>query len=266
MVDGETAVKKTALVVFCMLLLLLIGVFEPMLQVSIVVAQPPNSDAPNLSIIYPPHPPNRYENSSVMLEVNVRLLEGSPRPSNFSFSLDGNQLVNFENVSTSRITYWMPYVYTLYNARFNLENLSEGNHTVNVYADEMSVSRTFRVNSYYQPTVVKILSPINQTYSNGVPLVFTVNMPIKGAYYYMYRGFEAVFENHFNGNMTLDNLQDGNYVLHLYVITENGDEPASTYFYVVNNFTVSIVPYVMGITTLLAVVAIGLFVYFRRKH
>jgi len=40
---------------------------------TIVMAQPPEVDE-HLSIIYPPiSHPNRYENSSVMLEVNVRL-------------------------------------------------------------------------------------------------------------------------------------------------------------------------------------------------
>ena len=78
--------------------LLLICLFGFMLQISTVIAQPPiEAYAPQLNIIYPPYPPNRYENSSVELEVHVRLLEGSPRPSNFSYSLDGNPLVNLEN-------------------------------------------------------------------------------------------------------------------------------------------------------------------------
>ena len=96
-------------------------------------------------------------------------------------------------------------------------------------------------------------------------------MPIKGAYYYMYRGYDAVFENHFNGNITIENLLEGNYVLHLYVTTENGDEPASTYFSVSNNIsltnntTAEILPYGIGIGTLLVVV--GLLVYLKKhKH
>ena len=88
-------------------------------------------------------------------------------------------------------------------------------------------------------------------------------MPIKGAYYYMYRGYDAVYENHFNGNITIETSQDGNYVLHLYVTTENGDEPASTSFSVSNNFAANIIPYAIGITTLIAVV--GLAVYIRRR-
>jgi len=237
-----------------------------------IKAQPTiDATLPTMNIISHPYPPNRYENSTVELEIHVRMLEGSLKPSNFSYSLDGNPLVNLENITTTRISYWAPNVFTLFIAKINLENLSEGNHTVNAYADELSTSRSFEVNSHYHPTVVKILSPTNQTYSNRVPLVFTVNMPAKGAYYYMYRDFDAVFENHFNGNITIDNLSDGNYVLHLYVTTENGNEPASTYFSVsnsitANSITADILPYAFGITTLLIVVA-GLLVYFKKyKH
>ncbi len=232
--------------------------------ISICKAQPSDSTLPSLNIIYPPIPPNRYENSTVELQINFRLLEGSPRPSNFSFSLDGNPLIYLRNFTTTKITYWAPNVFTVYIAQITLGNLSEGNHTVNAYVDGMSVSRTFRVNSYFHPTVVKILSPINQTYSSSVPLVFTVNMPIKGAYYYMYRDYDAVFENHFNGNITMDNLSDGNYVLHLYVTTENGDEPASTSFSVLKSVSINFSQYVIGIITVVSVACIISFLLYVR--
>ena len=226
-------------------------------------AQPPTSDAPRVNIIYPPIYPNRYENSSVMLEVSVQLFEGSPKPSNFSFKRDGKQPVNFENISTSRLTYWQPYVYTIHKARFSLENLSEGNHTVVVYADGLVDSITFRVNSHYHPTVVKILSPTNQTYSS-VPLVFNVNLPINGAFYYMYRGYDAVFENHFNGNITMSNLEIGNYVLHLYVTTENGVDSASTYFSVINNDGIVLTQIDIAVIILMfVVIVLSLLLYVR---
>jgi hypothetical protein len=245
--------------------LFLICSIQSVSLVPFVIAQPTvNAYVPRIDIISPPYPPNRYENNTVELKIHVRMLEGSPRPSNFSFSLDGNPLVNLENFTTTSKSYWAPYVFTLFIAKINLESLSEGNHTINAYADGLSTSRSFKVNSHYHPTVVKILSPTNQTYSNRVPLVFTVNMPIKGAYYYMYRDFDAVFENHFNGNITIDNLSDGNYVLHLYVTTENGDEPASTFFSVSNNTTEDVLPYAIGIVTLLIVV--GLLVYLKRHY
>lgn len=233
-------------------------------NIAVVAAQPPIDEyAPFLSILSPPEPPNRYENSTVILELQVRLVEGSPQPKNFSYSLDGGPAVDLANVTTSHKTTFMPYVFTLYSAKVKLENLSEGNHTIDAYADGLHVSRSFRVNSYYHPTAVKILSPVNQTYSGGVPLVFTVNMPITGAYYYMYRGYDGVFEKHFNGNTTIDGLVDGDYVLHLYVVTENGAESASTGFSVSNDVAADYPLYAVALGVLLVVV-IGLVVYFKR--
>lgn len=233
-------------------------------NVALVAAQPPiDKYAPFLSIISPPDPPNRYENSTVELELNVRLVEGSPQPKNFSYNIDGGPAVDLTNATTSHKTTFMPYVFTLYSAKVKLENLSEGNHTIDAYSDGLHVSRSFRVNSNYHPTTVKLLSPLNQTYSGGVPLVFTVNMPITGAYYYMYRGYDAVFERHFNGNTTLDNLADGDYVLHLYVQTENGAESASTGFSISNDAATDYPLYAIGLGVLL-VVALGWIVY--SKH
>jgi hypothetical protein len=139
-------------------------------NIALMAAQPPiDKYAPFLSILSPADPPNRYENSTVELELNVRLVEGSPRPKNFSYSLDGGPAVDLANVTTSHKTTFMPYIFTLYSAKVKLENLSEGNHTIDAYADGLHVSRSFSVNSYYHPTIVKILTPVNQTYSNGVP-------------------------------------------------------------------------------------------------
>ena len=60
--------------------------------------------------------------------------------------------------------------------------------------------------------------------------MFTVNGEIEEAHYYMYRGYDAVFEGSFSGNITLENLSAGGYVLHLYVATEKGQGYASTSF------------------------------------
>jgi hypothetical protein len=56
--------------------------------------------------------------------------------------------------------------------------------------------------------------------------------------------------------------------LHLYVTTENGDEPASTHFAVSNNISLTnninaeILPYCIEVGTLLVV---GLFVYLKKR-
>ena len=129
-------------------ILFLICSIQSVSIVPFVIAQPTiDAYAPNINFIYPPYPPNRYENSTVEVVIHVRMLEGSPRPINFSFSLDGNPLINLENNTTTNKSYWAPYVFTLFIAKINLENLSEGNHTINAYADDLSTSRSFEVNS-----------------------------------------------------------------------------------------------------------------------
>jgi hypothetical protein len=159
--------------------------------------------------------------------------------------------------------------FTAYNVESKLENLSEGNHTVTAYANDMSTSVSFTVNSHYQVTVVKILSPMNQVF-NPVRLIFTVNGEVKEAYYYMYRGlkppYEAVYAKSFTGNITLDNLLDDSYVMYLYVTTEKGEAVTSAYFTVSNSNFLENPPVEVGIASLMVLVIIlGALVYFKKR-
>lgn len=204
---------------------------------------------------YAPYQEKQYENSTVTLNIMVRLVYGSYDQSwpesvhldSICYSLDRQPLAYVGNFAVENITNYgrdKQHFY-LYTATVTLENLSEGSHSVIAYANDthdtsahindLSASYNFTVNSHYQITVVKILSPINQTYSNAIPLIFTVNGEVNEAHYYMYRtvmwrSYEAVYEKHFDGNTTLDNLYDGNYIMHLYVTTEKGEAMTTAYF------------------------------------
>lgn len=157
------------------------------------------------------------------------------------------------------------FYYTSYKANTTLEDLAEGNHTIVAYAGDMSTSITFTVNSHYVVTAINVLSPTNQTYSSSVPLVFTVNGEIEESHYYMYRGYDrgynAVFEGSFSGNTTLDNLSAGNYVMHLYVTTEKGQDVASTCFSI-SPFAISRSSYLeepsLLAVSIMAIIVIGL--------
>jgi hypothetical protein len=180
-----------------------------------------------------------YENSTVTLNIQVILVYGhydqlwaeNVNLESISYSLDGQPLVDVNNIEMKNHTnYGRDKQHFLeYTATVRLEDLSEGPHTVTAYANGMSSSHDFTVNSHYVVTEINVLSPTNQTYSNTVPLVFTVNGEIEEAHYYMYRGYDAVFEGSFSGNTTLEN-PPGVYVMHLYVTTEKGQAVASTYF------------------------------------
>ena len=259
--------KRTA-VTSCMLLMLLPSVLQ---FYGLSTANPVDSILiiPSIQISYPlPFPLSKYENSTVKLEIYVNMFIDSPKLNRISYSLDEKPPVYIENLAVSNFyDFGSDRVsFTKYTASSTLDGLSEGNHTVTAYSGGMSVSRDFTVNSHYQVTVVKVLSPTSQTYSKAVPLVFTVNGKIEEAHYYMYKGFESVFEKSFSGNTTLDTLSDGNYSLYLYVTTEYGEASAHAYFSILNN-TYSENPAITICITALAVFAIitGLFVYFK-KH
>ena len=193
-----------------------------------------NIPVPHIGISYPP-PQSimKYVNSTVELEIYVNIFIDSPELKRISYSLDGGPVVDVDNFTVKNTRNYFgidKFDYKFYEANTILEDLSEGNHTIVAYAGDMSTSRSFTVNSHHVVTEIKVLSPTNQTYSDTVPLVFTVNGKIEEAHYYMYKGYDAVFEGSFSGNTTLEKLWAGVYVLHLYVTTEKGQGYASTSF------------------------------------
>jgi hypothetical protein len=200
--------------------------------VEVVNANPMTFQVPSMKIVSPPDPPNRYENSTVSLEVEVYMLDESPRIQSMYYSLDGGSSVYLGFKTLRNSSYWPDKSGYVVGAKGDLENLSEGNHSVIAYSADgkvMSTSRTFSVDSHYQVTVIEILSPKNITYStNEVPLVFTMNGEFKSANYGFLppspmRGNTtavpiAAFQ--IDGNTTLTGLSDGFYRILLYASAE----------------------------------------------
>jgi hypothetical protein len=198
--------------------------------VEVVNANPMTFQVPSMKIVSPPDPPNRYENSTVSLEVEVYMLDESPRIQSMYYSLDGGSSVYLGFTTLRNSSWWPDKSGYVVGAKVDLENLSEGNHSVISYSADsngkvMSTSRTFSVDSHYQVTVIEILSPKNITYStNEVPLVFTMNGEFKSANYGFLppspmRGNTtavpiAAFQ--IDGNTTLTGLSDGFYRILLY--------------------------------------------------
>ena len=185
----------------------------------------------------------------------------SPTLNSISYSLDGEASVNLEDLKVTNSYDYGPdkIDFKTYKANIILKDLSEGNHTLVAYANDMSDSRNFTVNSYYHVTALNVLSPNSQIYSKTVPLTFTFNGEIENAHYYLYKGRELVSEKAVSGNMTLDNLSDGSYDLYLFVTTEYGQDSKVIHFYVIG------IPIIVGATVLLAFsIAIGSLVYFKK--
>jgi hypothetical protein len=105
-----------------------------------------------------------YQNSTVNLTISVSYVKEGltepPKVSFISYSLDGKPLVYLRNLS---VTNWYYSQYnqdiTNYRVTTTLENLSEGKHTIEAYANNMSTVRTFIVDSHYVVPTIKILSP-----------------------------------------------------------------------------------------------------------
>lgn len=267
--------------ILILLLIFILLVFSPFgtKLVGEVGADPQVVTVPDIVISSPlPQSIEKYVNSSVELEIYVRMHIDSPRLTSISYSLDEKPLVFLTNLTISSVyDFGIEEIdFVVYTARVDLENLSEGNHTVTANVGPfLYTSRDFTVNSFVP--VVEVVSPINQTYSGGVPLVFVVGGEVESAHYYMYRfkgffddNYAEVFENWFTQNITLESLQTGSYVMYLYATTSKGEAlPATAYFSVsadfnINYFNPNLV--VMVIALVLVVVIVLIVAFFLKKH
>lgn len=262
------------------LFLLVIGLF---LFFSLAQANPSFITVPDIVISSPlPQSINKYVNSTVELEIYVRMQINSPRLTSIYYSLDEEPFVFFNNLTISTVyDFGVDKIdFTVYTARVGLENLSEGNHTITAYASPfLSTSRDFTVNSFVP--AVEIVSPINQTYSEDLPLVFIVGGEVESAHYYMYRfkgffdgNYAEVFENWFTKNITLESLSAGSYVMYLYATTSRGEALPATAYFSVSPSSLSRIDYLadplflvaVSIMAIIMVVAsLGLLVYLIKR-
>jgi hypothetical protein len=266
--------KKTALASW-MLFLLVIGMFQ---FFSLAKADPIYVTVPDIYISSLP----KYVNSTVKLEVYVRMHIDSPELTSIYYSLDEKSFVFLKDLTVRTVyDFGVDKIdFTVYTAKVDLENLAEGNHTVTAYASPfLYASRDFTVNSFVP--AVEIVSPINQTYTEDVPLIFNVGGEVESAHYYMYRfkgffdgNYAEVFENWFVKNITLEDLSAGSYVMYLYATTSRGDAvPAAAYFSVspssFSKIDYSADPLILmavSIMTVIVIVAIAVILFYMRKH
>ena len=246
------------ILVFILCILLALGVQSINLAKANPISIP---SVPNIQISYPLTSIGGYVNSTVEFEISVNMFIESPTLNSISYSLDGEASVILEDLKVTNFYDYGPgkIDFKTYKVNIILNDLSEGNHSLVAYANGMSASRNFTVNSFYHVTALNVLSPTSQIFSKMVPLTFTFNGEIANAHYYLYRGHESVSEKSFSGNMTLDNLSDGSYDLYLFVTTEYGQDSKAVHFYVIGT------PIIVGATVLLVFsIAIGLLVYFKK--
>jgi len=194
------------------------------------------------------------------------------------YSIDGKQNVtmpaNDEYYELSRT----PILNTL-NFSFTLEYLSQGLHTLAVYAQGVyhywnssgdyfgnsvvgsSSQIGFYINNHVSPRIMN-LSPSNETYQKtNVPLNFTVNEPTSWIGY----SLDGKANVTIAGNTTLTALAYGEHILIIYANDTVGNMGASKSV----TFTVSAFPTatVIAVSVVIAtVVSIGIAVFYRRHR
>ncbi len=237
----------------------------------------------NISILSPSIPPSQnkywYENSTINFTASVTLVKEGvtepPRVNFISYSLDGQPLVYLRNLTVTKYNYEQyNQDLTIYKVTTVLDNLSEGNHTIKAYANDLQTSRTFVVDSHYVVPTLKILSPINQTYKGNLPLEFYINTNFTAANYLMWpKTMDTHFDGQSTGNSTLENLPDGDYTLELTIITQKGDYVLATTHFTINakgptpdpRSTFPALEILIVIAILLAIAAVSL-VFFKRHN
>jgi hypothetical protein len=187
----------------------------------------------------------KYLNSTSSPEFLVYRLKNSPEIRSVCYILDKQPPKYLNN---SKGVYGLdPYVGKFYGYyatyKVELENLSEGNHTIKVCANDLNqypmvASRNFTVNDHYQIAVIEVLSPNNQTHYRGkIPLNFIVNAEIKHAHYYYFKpfGFGSIAANTITSNTTIESPPEGTYQLLIFAQTEKGNATALANFTISNN-------------------------------
>jgi hypothetical protein len=207
-----------------------------------------------------------YTNTSVLLKVGATVHSDAPEIGCFLYCVDENSNLTLTNLNKTNTVDGYEF-----HAESVLENLAEGNHTLKVYSQdalgaEMSTSIEFTIDTHYKSPLL-VLSPQNTTYSTTeVPLTFVCSEEIKHngnitLADYLLDGFGA---GYISGNLTLTDLSIGNHKIIVIVWTEKGIFSETIYFSITQP-----VPFpttlVIGSLVSIGVVAIGLFVYFKKR-
>jgi hypothetical protein len=210
---------------------------------TLAVAQANYATPPSIEISSPVPLPDAHSSMPIPLNIRINILTNEPDITSISYSLDGNEKVIFTNLKKEDNQWYWTDIEDVFvqgkafSVQASLGNLSEGKHSLMVYAyyaddREMSRSREFAVNTSSMPVVpseLQFLSPLNRTYATSVlPLTFAVNGTID-AVNYVLDNQEEVFI-HSMENTTLTALSEGMQKLTAAVWTHKGFVSQSVFF------------------------------------
>ncbi len=201
--------------------LVIIFLIQPLTQVSLEDGWPP---VPSIIVFNPlPSYVETYQNTNVPLWVEVRLLDTSPAIVSVSYNVDANSNVTLNDFEKRHEFFSNKQIF-VFSFKSNIENLSNGNHTLKVYSldangDMMFTQKDFTVDTAFRIPKITIISPLNQTYTeNKVSLIYSVDADVSKAAYAVDL-FSGLISTPLNGNSTvLGNLTEGS---HMVLISAN---------------------------------------------
>jgi len=225
-----------------------------------------------------------YTNTSIPLHVVVNILSNSPEIMCVLYCVDENSNVTLTNLTRTDNEGFAPGRWgSVFHVTSVLDNLAEGNHTLKVYSQdaagkEMSSSVEFTINTQYRYPEVLILSPQNKTYTTTeVPLTWACDEQKIVADYTLdllsaiplYAYFTLSGNASLPGNTTLTDLSNGTHTLTVNVITERGSASQTVHFTISLETQLQPEPFptalVVASVVLVAVIGIGLVIYFRKR-
>ncbi len=289
--------KRAAHVLSFILAILLLAMMETKL-VNWATANPwmgtdwvsPKSDQkpPTLSTVSPLEN-DVYHSDNITLSFNAQVRESITatyeRLMQVYYTTDWNQTETYAYKNENINIPYDPYAITEFSCSVNLTGIPEGKHWIKVQAVEwgayidglfvhmFSINGSSSVNFFIDvPPRILVLSPANSTYDFlDVPLCFTVSEPVSQMAY----SLDGKGKVSIPGNITLTGLDNGEHNLTIYAEDKAGNSGVSeiAYFTITKETESKPVtepfPTTLIIASVLvvAVVAIGLFGYFKkRKH
>jgi len=220
----------------------------------------PATPPPVISVI---SPTNKIYENEVILHLNITAIDSHQNLRYVDYTLDGE--VHLIYPSGQRVLFYYKV----------LEGLSEGTHSLKVYAScksyltgELTYSSVYGSSSdviYFTvvyPPVVSILSLENKVYkTNNIPLDFAVDEPASKIEYCI-DGKERIV---IDGNVTLTGLSNGLHNVVVYATDVDGHVGVSeTSYFEIEAFPTLLV--LASVSVVAVIVGLGLLVYFIKRR
>lgn len=209
---------------------------------------------------YSPNSAEVYTNTTIPLKVAAMVHHESPEIEQFRYNIDENQNKTLTNLNKEAILQGYEF-----SATSILEDLTVGNHTLNVYSQDtsgewMSTSVEFIVDTQFKNPLL-VLSPQNKIYTTTeIPLTFVCSEEIRSTDYQL----DNMGMGPIDGNLTMSDLSIGEHKIIVVVWTMRGVFFETLYFNISKPNPFPTIQVIVMIAIILVV--LGIFVYFKKRR